>query len=675
MLSNLPDISDEFIGRKPELAHLSDALMRERLVTLIGVGGVGKSRLALHAAHAALRNQRRKVIWVELWPLWDERLLIATVADAAGFADHTATMPLDALCEWLADTDAVLVLDSCEHLLSSCRHLAAHLVMTCPSVTVLATSREPLEMPGEHLVTVEPLPTATDAVELLCRRASAAGASLREPKDVATAARLCQWLEGIPLSLELVAGQLGQRTLREVESTLWSRLDLEAEGEVTGPSRHRAIRTTIGWSHELCEPAERLLWARLSVFRGTVDTETVHAVCGGGPLHGTVVEAALSGLVAKSVVSRGPGGYRMLDTVRDYGQMWLDETGEASGMADRHAGHFLSLARSANRDWLGPRQASWYHAIGRAHPDLCAALDRLLATHPQAALEMSGLLGFFWSCCGRLREVAHYVQASLGADVESGAARARARWALGVARVLRGEYEAAGKLAASSHAEASARQDVEGMLRAAYLEGLIYLLQGRPMTARWLADRELDRAGPTSPASQGRFMCRLVRVFALTAEGQLSIARREAGELYDDCVAIGEWWTRSYAAYQLALIALFEDRTQDAAAHALRILQGKQHLGDSFGIALGLDLLASILAAQGAGEQAVTALGAGETYWGTVGHPQRGTPEMKHVRDQLEQTTRHLLGDDGYDEALRRAARQDPDLILHELLNGTGLNG
>ncbi|QWB24257.1 MULTISPECIES: regulator [Streptomyces] len=710
MLSDLPDIPDEFIGRGAELDRLADALeRRRRLVTLTGVGGVGKSRLALHAAHAVRGDRRREVIWAALWPLRDDRLLTATVADAAGFADHTAGMPLDALCVWLGDKDAVLVLDSCEHLLSSCRHLVAHLLMTCPSLTVLATSRAPLEVPGELLVTVGPLPAATDGTTLLRRRAAAAGAPLTDPADLETAGRLCAWLEGIPLALELVAGHLGQRTITiaEVERTLRSRLALNAvgldatgrvsegrgaggrgaggrgaedriaegrgtDGRVVGPARHLTMRTTIGWSHELCVPVERLLWARLSVFRGVVGHEAVRAVCGGGPLDGAGLEAALSGLVAKSVLSLGAEGYRMLDTVREYGRMWLDEAGATPEIADRHAEHFLRLARDAHDDWPGPRQASRYREIGRVHADLCAALDHLLATRPGAALDLSGLVAFFWSCCGHLREAAHYVEAALRAAREPGTARIRARWALGVAHVLRGEYEAAGGLVAAGRAEAAGRQDVEGLLRISYLEGLIHLLRGRPLTARWLVDGVLDLAQGPAFASQGRIMCRLVRIFALTAEGRLEHSRREAEELYAQCVAHGEWWTRSYAAYQLALISVFEGRTEEAAAHTRSMLEGKRRLGDSFGVALGLDLLASVLAAQGAAESAVTALGAGEAYWSAVGHPQRGTPEMRHVRDRGELTARRLLGDSGYDEVLRRAALRDPESVLRDLLDGSG---
>ncbi|MDF3299201.1 ATP-binding protein [Streptomyces tropicalis] len=669
MLSNLPESDAELVGRRAELEDLADALKRHRVVTLTGTGGVGKSRLALCAAHRVRDAGARGVAWADLWPLRDDRLLIATVADAADFSDHTATMPLDALCEWLADKDAVLVLDSCEHLLADCRPLVARLVMSCPSLTVLATSREPLGVPGEHVRPVEPLPVETDALELLARRAESAGAPLTAPADLVAATRLCRWLEGIPLALELVAGQLAERTVTAIERDLRSRLDVASGDGPGGPPRHRTMRTAIGWSHELCAPAERLLWARLSVFRDVVDAATVRAVCSGGPLPAADVDRAIAGLTAKSVLFRTGTGYRMLDTVREYGGMWLDAVGEAVPMADRHAEHFLALTRRAHGAWLGPHQAAWYRRVEETHADLCAALDHFLATRPHAALEMAGLLAFFWSCCGHLREVTVYVQAALTVADEPTPARTRALWGLGVARVLRGEHHAAGSLAETCRLDAQAQGDDEGILHAAYLEGLMHLLNGRPMAARWAVDTALDTAEGPGVASAGQAVCRLVRVFALTAEGLLEQARREAGDLHAACVALDEWWTRSYCDYQLALIALFEDRVEDAAGHAVSMLEGKRHIGDSFGLALGLDLLAAALAAQGAGEPAVAAYGAGETFWSAVGHPQRGTPELGPVRERYEATARSLLGDDGYEEALLHALCRDPETVLADLLD------
>ncbi|MGW6887451.1 hypothetical protein [Streptomyces chartreusis] len=179
----------------------------------------------------------------------------------------------------------------------------ARLLAAAPGPTVPTTSREPLGLPGEHIIEVAPLPAPTDGAELLRARAALLGTPLVSPEDVRTAVRLSRRLEGIPLAIELAAGQLADRTVEQVDRHLRSRLELAAD-HGNGPARHRALRTTIGWSHELCEPAERLLWARLSVFRGDVAADTVQQVCAGGPLGAEALAAALAGLERKSVLSR-----------------------------------------------------------------------------------------------------------------------------------------------------------------------------------------------------------------------------------------------------------------------------------------------------------------------------------------------------------------------------------
>ncbi|MEU6536957.1 regulator [Streptomyces sp. NPDC047000] len=668
MLSNLPAIPAEFVGRLGEVAHVSRLLRLHRLVTLTGPGGVGKSRLALHSADTERKTRRLTVRWADLWQLTDDRALVAAVADALGFADHTAGAALDALVTWLSGKDLLLVLDSCEHLLPGCQALVGHLLEHCPGLTVLTTGREPLGLPGEHRVEVEPLPASTDAVHLLGRLAAAISRPLTGTPDMIVATRLCRRLEGIPLAVELIAGQLPDRTLEQIDADLASRLDLAATGPRGGPPRHRALRTTIGWSHELCLPAERLLWARLSVFRGAVDAYTVRAVCAGGPLAPPDVMPALAGLERKSVLSRRGDVYHMLDTVREYGRMWLGELGESGELADRHARYYLEMARRADEGWLGPDQTRWYAWIGAVHADLCAALDRLLDVRPHDAVELSGVLGFFWSCCGRLPEATQYLEDALGSSAEPGPGRVRGLWALGVVRVLRGELETGRALADMCRHEAETRGDLDGVLRSAYLMGLIHLLGGLPMAARHVVDLGLQQGGGAPRETAAHVLCRLVRVFALTAQGLLEQARREAEELRRRSAAHGEWWARSYADYQLALIALFEDRAARATAHAVSMLEGKRRIGDSFGVALGLDVLASSLAAQGAGERAAAAFTAGETFWGAVGHPQRGTPELGPVRERYERTARTLLGGERYDDVVARTLLRDPGEVLAELL-------
>ncbi|MHB9855591.1 ATP-binding protein [Streptomyces krungchingensis] len=666
MLSNLPEVPTGFVGRGGELAHLADALARDRLVTLTGPGGVGKSRLALHAADRAWHDGR-SVAWADLWQLRDDRLLVAVVADALDFADHTAATPLDTLSAWVGDRDLVLVLDSCEGLLNGCRALVTHLLEACPRLTVLTTSREHLGLADEHRIAVEPLPVATDAVRLLCERAAAAGTPLAGPQGLVTAARLCHALEGVPLAIELAAGHLAHQDIDQIERVLRARLDLHgARG--FGPPHHRVLRTAIGWSHELCEPAERLLWARLSVFRGAVDAGTVVAVCGSGPLPPEEAVRALEGLERRSVVKRDGERYRMLDTVREYGRMWLDELGESAEALDRHAQYFRDRVRAADAAWFGPGQIHAYRWIDAAHTDLCAALDHLLDARPEAALDLGGRLGFFWSCCGHLREATDYLEDALSQCKEPGPTRIRALWALGVTLVLRGEAGRAQGLAEVCREEAERWEDTDGILRSGYLLGLTHLLGGRPLIAAHQIDQAFARMGGGVPDTASAVLCRLARVFALTGQGFLEQARDEAESLRRRSLARGEWWTRSYADYQLAVIALFEDRARDAVVHARSMLEGKRRIGDSFGLALGLDVLAAALAAQGAGEPAVAAYATSETYWSAVGHPQRGTPELGPVRVQYERTARSLLGDDRYDQVALESVVRGPDQVLGEIL-------
>lgn len=737
----LPDETSSFVGRRAELARLETALATRRMTTLIGPGGVGKTRLALRAARAAADRYPDGAWWADLSPLYDDALLLPTVSDAVGLADHTLRMPVEALCEWLSDKRLLLVLDSAEHLRAPCSHLLAELLTTSPGLTVLVTSRQPLGTRGEHAVRIQPLPVdgAPDALQLFEDRLRAGDprAGLDAPGDRAAAADICRRLEGIPLAIELAAAGIGRHTVAQLatrigtrfdapvdaEDLTASRLDLLADDSLW-PRRHRTLRTTIGWSHELCTPLERLLWARLTPLRTDFDEETAREVCTGGPLTPHGVDRALQGLVAQSVVQRDGTRYRMLDTLREYGRMWLAELGEERAAADRHAKSFLGLARRAHEGWTGPDQITWYHTVADAHLDLCAALDHLLAHDVAGAQEMAGRVGFFWACCGHLSEARGYAQRALDAGPVEGPHRTRLQWVLGVAALLQGDFATAEKYGALCTAIALYDHDDEGMLGATYLSGLTQLMNGEPAAALEAAERVLRmtetappdggpegrRATATDtacdPAASGpgasepgaceptasesgasestasepggdsaplesahRLRCRLITVFALTALGRLTESGRAAAALRRSCERGGEYWTRSYADYQLALIALLQGRPEASAVHARAMLAGKHRLRDSFGIALGLDILAAAIAAQGAGAQAARVYGTGHAYWRMVGHPQRGTPELGPVRETCELQARAAVGDEAYQRAFERGQADNAEVGLAAALH------
>ncbi|WP_435134920.1 ATP-binding protein [Actinacidiphila sp. bgisy144] len=748
MTGNVPAETSSFVGRDTELGWLLGALARCRLVTLTGPGGIGKTRLAQRAAgdvlaavaagraagpdsaaepdgaagpdsaagpdgadgagaaHAAAARFPDGVWWADLSTLTGPELLLTTVSDAVDLADHSLRMPLDALSEWLAGRRTLLVLDSCEHLVDACAHLVGELLTAAPGLAVLATSRSPLGSVVEELVEVLPLPAdGPDALALFTDRVTdrLGRAPLAEPGAAEAAAAICHRLEGIPLAIELAAARVasvGPGAVADVAERLGSRFDTLAAVGAVWPRRHQTLRTTIGWSHELCAPLERLLWARLSVFRGTFDLAAAQAVATGGPLEAAAVAPMLERLVAQSVLrgigadpepapapvpvpapaesgggdaaaapatppvtaARGCAGarYRMLDTIREYGHAWLEELGEVAVTEQQHAEYFTGLARWADAAWSGHDQLLGYRRIEDAHPDLRAALDHWLDHDDPRAAELAGLLVYFWSCCGHLKEARSYLERALDQHTAPGPARTRALIGLGAALTLQGEYERAAALDAQVRA-VTVRGDSADRMAAACLTGLLGMLTGQSRTA---LDAVRDALGATSglPAAGAgfgtpdRLRCHLLEVLSLTALGELAEGRSRALELRRYCVETGEVWTRSYLDYQLSVVALFSAEPRDAVAYARTMLESKHLLGDAFGIALGLDLLAAALAADGRPEQAASVYGTGGAYWRSVGHPQRGAPELQPVRDRCEQTARAALGDEGYAAAFARGA-------------------
>ncbi|MGW6529218.1 ATP-binding protein [Streptomyces venezuelae] len=678
MWGQAPEYRDLFVGRTREQDELVSALPSHRLISITGAAGVGKTRLVAHTLHSRLPETASvgRVGWADLGALTDARGLLGAVAQAVGFADHTSRPPLDALSCWLADREVLLVLDSCEHLVAACRELTADLLTTCPGLTVVTTSRQRLGSAGEAVIDIGPLPHGrgdSDAFTLLIERALAVAPALsvRHPRQDEDLTSICTLLEGMPLALELAAGQLMHRPVEELSATLRRQHEGLTAAWPRWPRRHRSLRTAIGWSHELCAPLERLLWARLSVFRGTFDEDAARAVCSGGPLSAGAVPSALAGLVAKSVVRQETDGrLRLPASVREYGWMWLGELHQRRPLQDRHAEHFLTLARSADAGWPGAGQAGWYQRIGSAHADLRAALDHLMAVDTDRAAELAGLVGFFWSCCGHLREARSYLEQLLPLCRTHSRARARAQWALGFAVALQGEHSRAVALGRRCARDARFSGTAEEQLAAAYLLGITHLLSGEAHEAYTVAQAALQQACDPPAASPSVLRCRLVRVFALTSLGRLDEAARAASVLRADCAAREECWTRAYTDYQLALIALAQGDPATAGAHVRAMLAGKRRLGDSFGIALGLDLLAAAAAAEGDGTAAALISGAGETYWRSVGHSQRGMPELRDVRAACWATARAAVGDGLFEQAYGQGMQADPVSIVALAVEG-----
>jgi predicted ATPase len=344
-LTGTPDpAAPDLVGRAAEVAAVRRALGGARLVTVTGLPGVGKTAVTLAAAGTAASSFADGSRFLPLESLRDEALLPHTIAAALELPGGFARGRLPVLAEQLRDRHLLLILDTCEHLLGACASLIAALLPACPKMQVLATSREPLRVPGEAVVAVRPLRLA-DAVDLFGRRAARAGAELA-PEHRATVASVCVLLDKLPLGVELAAAQLAARQPAGAAQQLACLLaQLEAGHDVPRgdgePGRHRTLRAAIGWSHELCTPSERLLWARLSVFTGLFGRQDAQDVCAGGRLPGDTVAAGLSLLAERSVLlaSQRPDGspcFLLPATLRAYGRRMLRRLGQEEEFTARH---------------------------------------------------------------------------------------------------------------------------------------------------------------------------------------------------------------------------------------------------------------------------------------------------------------------------------------------------
>jgi non-specific serine/threonine protein kinase len=477
----LPADVTTFVGRADELAQVRVAFGQARLVTLVGPGGVGKSRTALRAA-AGLGEQFPDGVWlVELSALRDPELIPATLAAVLELPEQAGMEPLDAVVAHLQGRRLLIVLDTCEHLVDACAMLADILLREAAGVSLLATSRQPLDVPGEHCCPIAPLPP-DDAVELFVRRAAAvvpgfAVTDANREQVRALAARL----DGIPLALELAAVRLRAVPLDQLVARLNHRFEVLTGGRRTALTRHQTLRTAIGWSHELCTPKERLLWARLSVFAGSFELTAAERVGVGGDLPAGTVLEQLIGLVDKSVVQRiGENGsrYRLLDTIREYGAEWLAEADAEAPVRERHFTYYRDLGQRFWDMFLSAEQPGAHRALRAEMPDLRAALEYAYATEGRAAqgLWLASQLGPFWRASGALSEGRYWIEKGLALLPGDGEEQAWGQFMTGLFSVWTGDLPTAlEQFQVASGVARRGGNDRVGVFCDAYLGGLTAL--------------------------------------------------------------------------------------------------------------------------------------------------------------------------------------------------------
>jgi predicted ATPase len=432
---SLPSDTSSFVGRERELADLGALLATTRLLTLVGTGGVGKTTLALELARGAEAGYTGGAALVELGVLTDPALVPEAVAAALDVHALSGQSPLSAVIEYLAAQPLLLVFDNCEHLLAGAAGVAAELLRGAPYLTILATSREPLAVPGEVVFRVPSLDIPApdqgltpeqllgyEAVRLFTDRAQAAVRGFELDGDNALdVARICFRLDGLPLALELAAGRLGALGPAAIAERLDDRFRLLRSGGHASPTRQHTLAATLDWSHDLLDAEERTLFRRLAVFAGSFDLHAVETVCPDGALPAEEIPDLLARLVEKSLVAIDDASprerrYRLLETVRLYAVQRLDDAHETQQLRDAHAEWALALAEDEQGS---PR-------LDRDAANLRMALDTLLERRPGDALCMCTALLPFWMRRIDLLEAQRRFDRILGAATEPSIPRARA---------------------------------------------------------------------------------------------------------------------------------------------------------------------------------------------------------------------------------------------------------
>jgi predicted ATPase len=570
----LPAELTSFVGRRHEVAEVKRLLPAARLVTVTGVGGVGKTRLALRVARQHRRAFPGGVWLVQLDRLRDQSLLAQTIAGTLGLVEQPGRPAADVLAEHLPGRGVLLLLDNCEHLVDAVAKLADRLLRSAGDLSVLATSREPLGIGAETVVELPPLHTPdpnraadraellrSDAVALFTERAAtmSPGFELTDANQ-ASVAQVCHLVEGLPLAVELAATWLRTLSPEQIRDRLTDRLTdrlaLLSRGSRGVPDRQQTLRGCIDWSYDLCTRAERRLWARLSVFAGGFDRCAVAQVCDGEQAAPGYLGDVLESLRNKSILIRdeSAGRYRMLETLREYGASRLAEEPDQGQIARRHRDHYAAMAARAEAAWTGPEQLSWARTLTREHANLRVAMEYCLREPAEAAAaqDLAARLWFFWIACGFLREGRYYLDRAVG---RGGSGRPR-RWALWARAFVAGsmnDLDIADDLARQCHADAAAAGDRQLATYATEVRAMVHAIRGDLDPAVDLMRECLDYYGSLDRLDAGRLRTQPMLGVALVMRGDLDAALALAPECQQLCESLGEQWQRSYVHYFVAL--------------------------------------------------------------------------------------------------------------------------
>ena len=676
--AGVPAQLTHFVGRTRELAEIQRVLSSTRLLTLTGVGGSGKTRLAIETASAAHLRYTDGVTWVELSPLTTQALVPQHVASALGMREPPAQSATELLTQHLRERELLLVLDNCEHLVDACASLVDALLRGCPRLTVLATSREALGVSGERAWLVPPLslppgPVGSaelaadaEAVQLFVDRAQSVAPSFDlSDRNVRAVVRICRRLDGIPLAIELAAARVKVLAPEQIADRLEDSFKLLASGSRTAVPRHRTLREAIDWSYLLLSGQEQLLLRRLAVFAGGFTLEAAEAICAGGEIDPLDVLDLLTALVDKSLLAVQPTAnstrYRMLMTVRQYAQDHLEQSGQAETLQARHARYFLDMAEDAAPYLWGGASDPVLVARLTEEADNLRALAEWCRGGGSERLTMELRLGVavHWLLFARgwFREGRERLTRALAEPVVVDALdRARAQTALAGIALWQGDTKAVPPIAAECIPILRDHGDRTYYAYANAILGAALSLDGDAYRAEPILAEAVDVAG-TQPNRVLYAIAHYWQATAARARGEFDLAYQS----YDVGVRIGrEMNNNPSTAHPLnALGRLLLQRGQlgDATVALTMLteaLELHRSIDDRWGMAWCLEGLAAAALALSQPERAVTLLSAAQRLRETLSAPL--PPAERVERDKILASARTTLGGSAFSAAWETGA-------------------
>ncbi|MGO3327481.1 ATP-binding protein [Gordonia sp. (in: high G+C Gram-positive bacteria)] len=665
----LPQCPTSFVGRRVELRDLRGLLGDHRLVTVLGPGGIGKTRLAVQAASDYRRAFPGGVRFVDLTSVRNDELLGQTVCDALGLESRDAhdRSPEDTLIEYLRTRRMLLVLDNCEHVIGGAADLVARLLEETTGPRVMVTSREYLAITGEYVLNLNPLPirdAGRDAVELFTNRAAAVLSGFTvDDSSIEVVRRICERLDGLPLAIELACARLTVLSVHELAERLDHRLSLLTVGSRDRTFRHRSLHATIDWSYELCNDAERLLWSRVAVFADGFDLDLAAQVCA---IDGAVSEPELfdtvSGLVAKSVLVRETSGshsrFRMLESIREYGWGRLSPSERAQMIAKTIEWCSRVIVDSAAH-WFGPDQVTKAAVVQTNRANIRLALHHALtvSSNTDQVLIATNALAeapFLWACGISIREHRMWLTRAVELPGIPEATKGQMFGVLALAQTLQGDRTAADESMRNARMIAESEHDRVTAAFATHTEGLRAMFSGEFATAK---ARFAEAARLYAQHDVGPTMISTLRVhqgMLLSALSDVAGARAIFSDVRAAAEAAGERWFHSYATYGLGLVALLDDDAATASALARQALGDHRPFGDTVGTTLMSDLVGWTLEAGGDSAGSAVVLGAASSMWGSIGQQLYGSDHWNALREEAVVRARGHLGDDVFDREWER---------------------